>query len=229
MKSKPDRIAKSKALLQGELRDQLALLQSYCKSYDAGQPRFAKPISNTLRLLLHHRGNSNSLLQQLNLRSGRFFTVAPPLDPRNELTECNLMSLQSTMVEGGKVKSEFVPRFTLGVGKYKQRVPFPEWWNNPVAKGTQSQVMCRREIVLAVADTDGGSHVDPGLEPVYTRFRSGAFFAWYSFAGGHEQLVHSPQSACLRTIAHELLITLEKYTPLSFESRYTYQDVPFNE
>ncbi|MBI2768961.1 MAG: hypothetical protein HYX47_05035 [Burkholderiales bacterium] len=99
------------------------------------------------------------------------------------------------------------------------------------------------DIVTAVADTDGGAHVDPGLSSLYEAFRSGRLLGMKAVSIGSGQirmtlpilesktpstvdadngegLLKSPQYPCVRTITHELLLTLEKYAPWSFSVRY---------
>lgn len=81
--------------------------------------------------------------------------------------------------------------------------------------------MSRMDIVRAVADTDGGAHIDPGFTRLYHRFRTGEFLGWMcSIEGKEGALIASPQFACIRAIAHELLLSLKEYAPWSFEDGY---------
>src|SRR5207249_211830 len=52
------------------------------------------------------------------------------------------------------------------------RLPFPEWWHVPTLRVTHraSHIpvdLSREQVVLTVANQDGGAHVDPALEPTY--------------------------------------------------------------
>ncbi|MGB4361820.1 MAG: hypothetical protein WBJ19_15525 [Rhodoferax sp.] len=172
-------------------------------------------MSTAVRVLLHQSRTSLSLLQQLGLRSGRYFSVAPPINPRNLLSECNLVIMQI-----GPEGAGYLPQLDSTLIGKKQR-PFPEWWSGPVAKAQNKQTMSRMDIVVAVAGMDGGAHVDPALTPLYERFRSGVFLGWMVMLDGVDgKFLQCPQYACIRAIAHELLLTLGKYAPWSFRKPY---------
>ena len=68
--------------------------------------------------------------------------------------------------------------------------------------------MTRKSLVLAVADKDGGAHVDATLNPDYTVIKSGAgLFAMFQPAGGNpvEIPLESHSVATLRQIGYEVL------------------------
>jgi len=208
---------RSRAELEAALVEQVTLLVSYCEQYDKGVLAFCKPMATAVRVLLHETGKSKSLMGQLQLRSGRFFTVCPPLNPRNLLTECGLLVFRFSHSGG-----EHLPRLHVPIGR-QGRTPFPEWWVRPIAKGKGGKTMSRMDIICAVADTDGGSHVDAGLTEIYRSFRAGEFLGWMAALEGQpKQHIHSPQYSCVRTIAHELLLTLEKYKPQAFAAPYEF-------
>ena len=215
-KSQP-RIKRTPLDLKAALVEQVTLLIAYCEHYDRGELEFCKPMATAVRVLLHQSKSSQSVLHQLGLRSGRYFTVAPPINPRNLLSECNLLSIH---LSAGTAM--YLPKLAMISGS-KNRKPFCEWWTSPVAKAQNKESMSRMDIVQAVAGMDGGSHVDSGFTPLYQRFRSGEFLGWYALTGGedHEKaLLTSPQYACIRTIAHELLLTLKQYAPWCFLKHY---------
>lgn len=93
--SKKSRVPRPKGELEYALKEQIDLLELHCASFDSGAEVVGKHIATALRVLLHHHGQSKSLLEQLKLRSGLyFFDSAGPLNPRNLLTECNLVMYQ---------------------------------------------------------------------------------------------------------------------------------------
>lgn len=214
----PPRIKRSTADLRTALKEQVILLQSYCELYDGRDLKFAKPMATALRVVLHHseHGSSKSVLQALGLRNGRYFSVANPLNPNNLISECNLLALR--MSPAG---SAYIPRLPSDLG-LRERKPFAEWWIGPVAKSQDKRTMSRMDIVLAVADTDGGAHVDQGFSELYLSFRTGQFLGWkYGVEGQQSEYIASPQFGCIRVIAHELLLTLQKYSPWCFDSPYS--------
>lgn len=230
--AKKDRVERSTADKRAMLREQILLLTSYADLYDAGQRAFAKPMAASLRLLIHHSGNSISLLQQLGLRQGRFYAVVKNVSPMNLLTECNLLVTHFT----GNGAHHVAWTAPLGM---RQRLSFPEWWSAPVLKGHGGITMCRRDVIRAVADTDGGAHVEPGLEKVYHQFRTGELLGWRvvsnemgtgfqvpmaDFVPVDGKLMTEPQYACVHTISHEFLLTMQKYAPWSFDKPYEPKD-----
>src|SRR5690606_33256698 len=108
--------------------------------------------------------HSRALLEQLGMRNGRFYDTAGPINPRNLLSQCNLVVLAS---RSGS-PSSYEPLVAAGGGPFApKRIPFVNWWNDPVLKDNKSRMFSRRELITHVADTDGGAHVDPQLDEVY--------------------------------------------------------------
>ncbi len=192
------------------------LLQHACDSYDKGLDSIGKHISLSLRVLLHHWRQSRSLLEQLGLRNKRFFDSAGPLNPNNLLTECNLVGLQVSTADGGKYLA------TVQMGELPiapQKKPFAEWWNDPVLKDDKGRFFSRRELVENVANTDGGAHVDPDLEKAYMDLSRNNSLGWIFSDGNIEQALSGrPELACMRQIAHEVLLTLKEHAPEYFSA-----------
>jgi hypothetical protein len=70
----------------------------------------------------------------------------------------------------------------------------------------------RRDLVLAVANKDGGAHVDPQLDDSYVALSrmNSIGFAWIGPNGVSEPL-DSPVPASVRQIAYEVAQTLERH------------------
>ncbi len=51
-------------------------------------------------------------------------------------------------------------------------IPFEQWWNLPILKDNKNRVFSRKDLVLNVADTDGGADIDPDLEEAYMSISS---------------------------------------------------------
>jgi len=85
--AKRKRVKRPKGELKQELKDQIKLLQHSCTAFDSGLEAIGKHIALSLRVLLHEHGQSRSLLEQLGLRTFRYFDTAGPLNPNNVLTQ----------------------------------------------------------------------------------------------------------------------------------------------
>lgn len=235
-----DRIKQSRGELREALKEQVSLLVHFCTGYDEGTIALAKPMATALRVCLHHRGRSTSLLQQLGLRCGWFFSAPGRLGPSAVPIGCSLTPMSFRDGSG-----RYVP--TLARPGKRDRLPFPEWWTGSVLRAPTGETMSRMDIVTAVADMDGGAHVDPALEPLYARFRSGQLLGMRALptedgqirmimpillspeqaakdAEQGEGLLTSPQYPSIRTVAHEVLLTLEKYAAWSFGKPYHFMD-----
>lgn len=208
--AKPKRVPRPKDEIKRELVEQLQLLRHSCQAFDSGLEAVAKHISLSLRVLLHNHGQSRALLDQLGLRSGRYLTSAPPLNPRNLATECNLV-----VVQASSSGARYLPAITMGGGPFPlQAIPFVSWWNNPILKDNRGRTFSRRELVLNVADTDGGAHVDPELEEAYLAISRENSLGWFFGNGSITSAVEGrPELACMRQIAHEVLSTVHQFMP----------------
>lgn len=195
------RISRGVGELESELRDQLKLMQSFCESFDNGSEVHAKPLATSLRTLLNHQGKNNiSLLAQLNLRCGYFKDSVGRIkgDVRCHL---GLVSIS--------VKDD-VPKWAPRLSQVYRSTLFSDWWTRPVIKPLNGPCFSRKELVLEVADTDGGAHVDPKLKPGYFNLsRANSMGFEFEFEAG--KLVN-PQGrielVCVRQIAEEVLHTL---------------------
>jgi hypothetical protein len=168
------RIPKSKADLKQELRDQLQLLRLSCESFDKGVEAAGKHISLSLRVLLHYQGRSNALLQQLGYRSGKYLSSGVPISPGNLLTEASLLAM--TMSPAGM---KWIPLIAVGNDMNPPRyLPFSDWWLEPVLKDNKGRKFSRLDLVKHVADTDGGAHVDPGLDEAYMDLSRNNSLGW---------------------------------------------------
>lgn len=112
---------------------------------------------------------------------------------------------------------------------------FVDWWETPVLHDHEGNAFTRKDFVLAVADQDGGAHVDAQLEPAYEALTRGNSMrmttstettedGWEvlmggTFGGGPQPLVEPPTHgeplensvalASIRQIAHEMLIAID--------------------
>lgn len=207
--SKRQRVKRPKNELKIELIEQLQLLQHSCQSFDRGFEAIGKHIALSLRVLLHNYRKSRALLDQLGLRSGSYFTSASPLNPRNKFTECNLLTIQISNSE-----ARYLPLIAVGdTPQSLQSVRFEDWWNDPVLKDNLGRTFCRRDLVLNVADSDGGAHVDPELDEAYMAISRNNSLGWY-FGNGKQtsNIEGRPELACMRQIAHEVLSTVHKFS-----------------
>ncbi|WP_139802478.1 hypothetical protein [Aurantimonas sp. 22II-16-19i] len=189
------------AELEEQLREQLGMLQRAAHAFDAGYRSEAKRMAVSLRNLLHSARNP-SLLKRLGRNELDFVDTAAPLDPENLLSQHRLILLQ---IKEGRVS--FGPR--LDDGTTVARQAFDDWWSTPVLGDNEKRQLSRADVVLCMADQDGGAHVDGSLRTDYAAFSRSNSLGWTmtSQAGG-QQALSIPEGATIRQISHEVLRTL---------------------
>jgi hypothetical protein len=216
MATKNTRIALTKADLQMSLDRNLRLLISACTQYDEGFLDAGMYIAVTLRVLLHHNPmfKSKSLLEQLGMRSGiRFYTTAGAYNPRNLASTCNLVSMMI-----GPHDAYYAPLLSNG-SLTPKKVSFVDWWGNVVLVDGERRKMSRRDLVSHVANTEA-AHADDTLDEAYMDLTRNNSMGWRFQNGKIDIPLPGPQLACMRQIAHEVLITLQEKLPSGLPSPY---------
>jgi hypothetical protein len=112
----------------------------------------------------------------------------------------------------------YVPLVAAGEPPHPPRkIPFAEWWNEPVLRDKARNTFCRRELVLHVANTDGGAHVDPELDAAYAGLSRANSLGWMFTSENVTKVFEGrPELACMRQIAEELITTLRQVVPQYF-------------
>jgi hypothetical protein len=207
--AKANRVARSKEDLKRELVEQLQLLRLSCESFDRGIDAAGKHIAVSLRILLHHHGQSRALLDQLEFRTGWYFSSIMPIRPGNLLSDSPLLLMKVTAGVGAK----WYPRIQDRDFPIMMRpILFAEWWGETVMRDQDGRTFSRMGLVLNVANTDGGAHVDPDLDEAYMAVSRQNSLGWV-FGPEKNVLAGRPELACMRQIAHELLYTIHKHVP----------------
>lgn len=229
MAKKIRRIKVPTSELIAQLKDQIGFLMSSCDFFDHGKKQEAKRIAAHLRILFHDTRMSKSLLSQLGLKSIRYLNTAEAHNPANLVSHVGLVSFKFDCPSGRRVW--IAPRGNPEKLPAKAMLLFPKWWNMIVivAKGNKKDIaFSRGELVLHVANTDGGSHVDDTLDEKYMALSRWNAIGIVTIQDGIEKPIDNPVFACIRQIAHEVLSTLQSRHPESFEKPYSYKssDVP---
>jgi hypothetical protein len=193
------RIPQSDADLQGHLQDHLGFLSSSSDAFDAGQVGEAKRLAVSLRVLFHDTAQSHSLLGQLNRLGANFISSAIPHEVGNVATHGGL--IMTAMSRTGS--TYYAP---LDGAAFSRWLPFAEWWSEPVFVDSQKATLTRGGLILAVANQDGGAHVDPRLSETYARLSRHNSMGWVQMPTAVP--IPNPERAAIRQIAHETLKTL---------------------
>ena len=226
--------------LRNHLCEQLRFLRASAASFDEGFEGEAKRLATTVRLLVHDTKKSKSLLHQLKLKHAiQMHNTAHPFNPRNLLPHQGLVVMRVKSPEGAgasitftlfgreepntdappdkpRAEMTYVPRVNApGGGPWTPTdVSFTSWWEEIVIKDGEGQVFSRKDLILAMANKEGGAHVAPELDEAYaklTRFHSQG---WQVRTEEVRQPAdNSLAEASVRQIAHEFLVSVERAFP----------------
>jgi len=197
------------------LKEQTAFLKLSATSYDNGFEGEAKRLATVIRVLLHDTSNSTSLLTQLDKKTITFYDTAIDYNPKNLAPHIGLVMFRMSTQTG----VEYVaPLDSLSPRRIKkEKVRFDEWWNKIVFKDNQNNFFTRGDLVLTVANQEGGTHIDPKLNKAYANLSRFNSLGWkYSIHKGGVEIeagLNNPVLPSIRQIAHELLKTLKDEFP----------------
>lgn len=193
----------SESDLRQHFEDQLAFLEQSAASFDGGYEGEAKRLAVSIRVLLHDKGQSKSLLGQLGLKDTLYWDTSTGFEKGADPFDITIV-----VKHFDGVNAKYCPVFD------KTPVPmvqtdFERWWNSPVIRDAQNQTFTRKDLVLYVADQDGGAHVDPSLDEKYAALSRKNSLGWSYYEGPTKKPLSMPERASIRQISHELLKTLK--------------------
>jgi hypothetical protein len=95
--------------------------------------------------------------------------------------------------------------------RYQQSpMDFVTWWNDLVIQDNLGNHFSRKDLVLEVANTDGGAHIDAALDANYASLTRDNSLGWISSDGRTERPLTDIELHSIRQVAYELLETLHK-------------------
>lgn len=196
--------------IESRFEEHLGFLFRSARAFDEGYEDEAKRLAVSLRVLLHETKNSHSIIAQLGLMETKFTDTASRIKPGHLGTSSGLTMMLITVGEGVRY---IAPRDELPPSRIRPPAPFTSWWNDPIAK-VGDREWSRREFVLALANKDGGAHVDPSLDKDYYELTRHNSLGWayiddYSSSGA----AGDPAAASVRQIAYEVLDTFGRPQP----------------
>ena len=197
------------------LKDQIAFILNSTSSYDQGFEGEAKRLAIAIRILVNDTTQSISLLAQLGKRNINFYNSAAGTHP-NQRNAVNRLTTMRKSQEGGKFSA---PLDNLSPARSNDnKIGFERWWRREIMyRDNFGNTFSRRDIIMSVADSDGGAHIDPRLDQAYallSRFNS---LGWKFVANNETNDFPSPIPPSIRQIAHEVIKTLRDEFPNAFQ------------
>jgi hypothetical protein len=211
------RIARSQSELVEHLRRQIRFLARSAAAFDDGDEAEAQRLAVVLRTLLHDTRASRSLFVQLGLVGLLgFVDTAEAIHPRNMAPTSGLVLVRFSTSPPSR-------RYVAGLGnlppdRLGRRTVFSLWWTRGITKPWNRMEYSRADMVLAVANAEGGAHVDPLRDPIYqalvvenglgwrhTADADGVGVVWSQVDDVPEQPMEGdPLLAAVRQVAYEL-------------------------
>lgn len=189
--------------LQEHLKEQLEFIESSAASFDRGFESEVKRLAVSVRVLVHDTTKSTSLLTLLGRKNIDFIDTSFPYDENNKMTHSSLVQMSL-----GNRASKALP--LLDDGPFSRTASFEMWWNGIVFVDKDRHEFSRKDIVLSLANKEGGAHVDKKLDKKYSDLRKNNSLGWFDVAPDGKQTPSSDQvPATMRQIAHETLKTLK--------------------
>ncbi|KUH41113.1 hypothetical protein M2E15_3527 [Bacillus mycoides] len=169
----------------------------------------AKRMETNVRVLLHDTNKSTSLLKHLerkdilycdssfkHVQEDGFICIMPMNKP---------MYYEEISIDGVTM----IPYLAENEEKY---IPFKEWWEEQIIlTNGYGDTFTRKSIVTALANRDGGAHVDSKLNDSYFHLTRGISTGeTFQRNGGDPEPIPNPHLFTMRQITYEVIKTLEK-------------------
>jgi hypothetical protein len=216
---KETKYKQTKDELNSHLREQIEFLKRSLQAYDEGCISEAKRLAVRLRVLLHDTKKSPSLLTLLKKKDILFYDTSLDYDPNNLPSTRGPIMMKFTITKTGQKSAEYAPPLDDGppIRYRKEKISFEKWWDKNVFVDIKGNKLTRRNLILAVANKDGGAHVDHELDKGYadmTRFNSLGFV--FVQDGNKRNFASHPELPGVRQISHEVLKSLKDEFPECF-------------
>jgi hypothetical protein len=184
------------------LKEQILRLNQQAIIYDSGDYSIAKDMAVKLRVIYHNTNNSKSLIRQLQFHKKDYLDTGERFDPKNLITFHGLLKISIS-----NNNSELMPKLENSEGRY---VNFENWWNSKkVIVDKHKKAFTRRKIILEVANTDGGAHVDPDINIDYDELSRKNSINWEVGKEGDLHAINNPIFPTIRQIVYETIETFK--------------------
>jgi hypothetical protein len=198
--------------LRAQLKTQIDFLTRSAQSFDAGERNEAIRMAVGIRVIVHDTKASKSLLRQLGKKDILFYDTAHPFDSKNLMPHLGLFQIHL----GGASTGFAAPLDNISPERLGRKIQFNTWWDRIVLSDNLKNRFTRKDLVLTLADQDGGAHVDPHLEEKYVKLSRLNSTGWIIGEKGVERPAERPDYPSLRQITHEVLKTLKDEFPKLF-------------
>lgn len=201
---------KSAAEIERSFVRQWNFLVSSCLAYDAGSEWELVRIAGAVATFCND-GTSPSLLTLMDY--GRFYQ-GRLLDTAGDVGDTNLLDDHPLVGFSMGIQGSAITHFLDDIPP-DGWLKFGKWWNGTVVRfASTGQKYNRKQLILALRNTDGYGHVTRKADPLIDEIGEDAPARWQAFKDGQpEKIKGDILSSSVRQIGHELVRSLEKHVP----------------
>lgn len=174
----------------------------------------AEAISTAIRVLVHDTEQSTSLLKHLGKKEIEFLSTNHKTP--NESVHLGLVRRINMGVKNGiGGEARYWPLCSekyFSMPNSKNNLTFINWWETEVILSSSNSGLTRKDLVLDIANKDGGAHFESKVQKKYDDFRhtwSGGSTLVGTKSGVKRGYDNIPIYPAIRQIAYELLCTLK--------------------
>lgn len=201
-----------------QLDDRIDRLISAGTLFDQGDPAGAREIATHVRGLIHHTQVSRSLINRLGLDGELTWVDTAGVTHPKTVTSAACLTLMK-IASGPDCHGEYIPKLDLyppvpirtrdgGRIDRGSRIPFDDWWTNPVVKDPDGTEYSRKQLVLALDPADCG---DPETMAAYGAVAGSRWLGWVVTGGAPAKSATfrtNPLLASVRQIGYEVVQTI---------------------
>lgn len=208
-----NKITRPSGELSVKLGQQIELLRLACTNFDNGTEIAGLNIGTTIRVLVHDTHKSHALLNQLGLHTIEFYDTA--LDKRPKSVYLGLViKYIGTLKDGVGGPVLYIPVYKSEFHfRNKKWTSFYSWWNQVVFENPDGTSLTRRQLVLGLANQEGGAHIDPEIDKAFDVFRhsySGGMRITGSISGIERPFDNIPVLPSIRQVGYEIIESFKK-------------------
>ncbi len=189
--------------LEKHLNEQLHFLEVSADRFDQGDDSEAKRMVVHIRTLLHDTSKSESLLNILGIKEKILFFDSS--SNKLAIGPYTGLVLKSVGPKGGRYVA---PLDDLPPTQVFQKVSFSDFWESDIFVDNKGNRFSRKKLVLAIANKDGGAHIDPELDQEYAELTKQNSLGWIYGNNLESGPIENASAAAVRQITHEILKTL---------------------
>lgn len=201
------------------LKEQVKFLMRSIDAFDTGALEEAKRMAVAIRVIAHDTRNSKSLLKHIGYKDSiTFYDTASDILP-GQINNIALLEMHMSPNDIPET-NPFKPRLDRQPTVPRpEMVSFDQWWQRNVIYDDFGNVITRRELILTMANQDGGAHVDSEINEAYAVLSEGKAIGWQLTIHGKNYPLRTIGLVTTRQIAHETLVTLARHIPKSFPTQ----------